>query len=105
MAHFLAAFKGATAIGYAVGAFAIALLAGVGTIAKNTVDTKSAVVRHDSSTAVQDGLTVARDTALLAEVRAAHRDQNLNAQKERCILVADTKAEKRACERAAFVSP
>lgn len=103
--HFFAALKGGAAIGYAVGAFGIALLAGVGAIAKNTVDTKTAVAVHEAADVQRDGSTVARDTALINEMRSMHHDQNMNAQKERCVLAADTKAEKRACERAAFVNP
>ena len=99
----LALLKSATSIGYAVGVAAAAALAGIAAVAKNTSGTHTAIVRHDSVSSVHDAASVVRDSALLGELRGLRHDNQLNAKRERCILVAESTAQKRACQKASFI--
>jgi len=103
MSHVFATLKSATAIGYAIGAFAVAAITGIAATAKYTGDTRSAIGHHDSTSTAHDAQAAARDTQLLAEVRAMHRDQVAAARKQTCVLVAESAAERRACERRNYV--
>jgi len=99
----LAALKSATAIGYAVGAFAIAALTGLASVAHNTSGTHAAVLAHEKADVIRNTATTVRDSETLNELRAMHRDQVAAARKQTCILVAESTAERRACERRNYV--
>lgn len=101
-----AALKGATAVGYAVGIFAVALAGGVAAIAHNTgnassnaAETREAVKAHESADSGRERATMIRDSLQLKELEGIRHEM----KKQTCVLVADTPAEKHDCERRNFV--
>ena len=86
--------KAAIAGGYAVGAILAGLVAAIIALASSASGIQPSIDNHERVDAQRFAATSRADSAVILELR-----------KQTCILVADSRVEKRECLRRAFVGP